>query len=84
MSHLVCINYYFHSLHAHYRYYSTNILLHIVASGELRVRHREQTERKKMGRKKKKREASRRRIRCFHPLINGFLKQSTSEEPADQ
>lgn len=33
---------------------------------------------------KKKREASRRRIRCFHPLINGFLKQSTSEEPADQ
>lgn len=38
---------------------------------------------KKLGRKKK-REASRRRIRCFHPLINGFLKQSTSEEPADQ
>lgn len=39
--------------------------------------------RKKMGREKKK-EASGRRIRCFHPLINGFLKQSTSEEPADQ
>lgn len=37
---------------------------------------------KKWGGKKK--EASRRRIRCFHPLINGFLKQSTSEEPADQ
>lgn len=37
-------------------------------------------EEKKGGGKKQ----SRRRIRCFHPLINGFLKQSTSEEPADQ